>query len=179
MSEIPFDPELKALESALGDLVPAKSRVDRDRLMYQAGLLATQTPRYSRWLWPAIAAALAVVAGAEGLVLAARPHVRVIERVVVVREPAKGVDESPSPIVILSQSPQEPSSVQDSLSLTNSDALRLRGQMLRFGIDELPERPSLLTHSSGDVQPPATVPLFPGVLHRPDYQKLIDSGGSS
>ena len=40
MSLIPSDPKLKAIESALGELIPVSSRLDRDQLMFQAGALS-------------------------------------------------------------------------------------------------------------------------------------------
>jgi len=176
MSKVPFDPELTAVESALAGLVPARSHVDRDQLMFQAGLASTQAWGRSRWLWPAVAAALAVVACGEGVVLATR---RPSVRVVVVREPVKSSEDQPAPVVILSHSPLPSSPVPDASAHTEPDALRLRRQILRFGVDELPERPPLLTHSSGETKPPVSPPLFPGVIRNPDYQKMIDSGGSS
>ena len=40
MPQIPPDPELKAIESALGELIPLSSRLDRDKLMFQAGAMS-------------------------------------------------------------------------------------------------------------------------------------------
>ena len=55
MQQIPPDPELKALESALGDLAPWASRLDRDKLMFRAGALSTPGRGQRAWAWPAIA----------------------------------------------------------------------------------------------------------------------------
>ena len=43
MSLVPPDPELNPIESALGRLAPARSRIDRDRLMFQAGVNSAQS----------------------------------------------------------------------------------------------------------------------------------------
>ena len=58
MPQIPPDPELKAIESALGELIPLSSRLDRDKLMFQAGAMSRPAASPRRWVWPAIAAAL-------------------------------------------------------------------------------------------------------------------------
>ena len=192
MSENPIDPELKAVESTLADLVPAKSHIDRELLMFQAGLASarSQSPALGfslvqgrpRWLWPAIAAGLGALAWGEGVMLATRkPEVRVVEHVVVMREPAKAEALSPAPpsVVILSHSPEPSLRDFNPSPIGESDALRLRRQILKFGVDEMPERRPLLTDSGGDAERPDKTPLFPGVLRRPDYEKIIDSGGSS
>ncbi len=84
MPQEPLDPELKTIEDALGRLAPARSRLDRDRLMFQAGALSARSAPQHRWVWPSIAAALALLAMSESVVLAVRPGTRVI----VVQAPA-------------------------------------------------------------------------------------------
>ena len=84
MSQVPPDPELNPIESALGSLAPARSRIDRDRLMFQAGVILRGRSSRRRWVWPSIAATLAVVALSESVALAVRPG----PRVVVVQQPA-------------------------------------------------------------------------------------------
>ena len=83
MPQIPPDPELKAIESALGELIPLSSRLDRDKLMFQAGAMSRPAPSRP-WAWPAITAALSVALAGESFFLASRPAPRVVERIVYV-----------------------------------------------------------------------------------------------
>ncbi len=39
------DPELNAIEAALGSLVPARSRIDRDLVMFRAGQASVRPSR--------------------------------------------------------------------------------------------------------------------------------------
>ncbi len=87
----PIRPDLKPIESALAILVPQPARLDRDRLLYEAGRLAGRSGRSNRrrFVWPAIAAALAAMLVVS---LVARPEPRIVERIV--RVPV----EAPSPV---------------------------------------------------------------------------------
>lgn len=89
MQAEPLKPELAALEAALASLTPQAPRLDRDRLMFQAGQAAPRR-RAGAWLWPcATAASLALAA------------------VLALRGPAE-VHDSPPPAIAardLSQSP--------------------------------------------------------------------------
>jgi hypothetical protein len=58
------DDDLKAIEKALGDLIPAPSRLDRDKLMFQAGANSARLSSRRRWILPAAAAALSALAAA-------------------------------------------------------------------------------------------------------------------
>ena len=91
MSHVPSDPEVTAIESALRALVPSQSALDRDRLMFRAGQASARSRFLTRWAWPSIAATLAIVAAGEGALLATRPEPRVVERLVIVREPASPI----------------------------------------------------------------------------------------
>ncbi len=167
---IPLDPELNAIEAALGSLAPSKSRLDRDRLMFLAGQRQQQR-QTARWPWRAIAATLALVALGEGALLAFRPESepRIVERLVVVQEPAlpersepvrppMPEPEGPAPVVILSQSSKRPdrSSVFASSWPSDSSYMQLRRNVLRYGIEGLPEPPPLVMLSIGEgyVEPP-------------------------
>ncbi len=83
------EPGLTELESALKALAPAPAVVDRDRLMFEAGAASARRTGSAarRWAWPSIAAALALIVAGESTALVFRPGPRVVERVVVVREP--------------------------------------------------------------------------------------------
>ncbi len=87
MSNEPVPPnrELKAVEAALGSLVPARSQIDRDLVMFRAGQASVRTSRSGRRTWHLIAASLAVVALGEGILLARRPPPQTVKEMVVVR----------------------------------------------------------------------------------------------
>ena len=76
MSQEPSDPELTDIESALGQLVPVPSRLDRDRLMFDAGAALVRPAPRRKWVWPSLAATLAVGLASESFVLAVRPGPR-------------------------------------------------------------------------------------------------------
>ncbi|GAC1450115.1 MAG: hypothetical protein NVSMB9_34370 [Isosphaeraceae bacterium] len=65
---VSHDPELtKTIEAALRTLVPARSRLDRDRVMFLAGQAAARpSSRAGRRAWIGIAASLALSALGEG-----------------------------------------------------------------------------------------------------------------
>jgi hypothetical protein len=97
MSEPARDPEVSALEAALAGLPPAPAGLDRDRLMFRAGLAASRRPG---WLWPGAAGVLGLATATLAVLLALRPEPVVVERVVyrdvpvrVERQPARETDE--------------------------------------------------------------------------------------
>ena len=122
--QIPPDPELTEVEAALGSLAPSKGRIDRDGIMFESGKRSRRVSL--RWAWPSLAASLMVVALVEAAALVSRPETRVIERVVIVREPA---EPELVPVTILSQSPPTIASREfrprrfdlDALNPTNSE----------------------------------------------------------
>jgi hypothetical protein len=146
------NPELTAVEAVLGSLAPAPGRLDRDRVMFQAGRAA---PRRSlaRAGWPALAACLAAVATGEGALLSSRPAIRYVDRVVVVREPASSPAPAPSPVPIAGPEPEpEPKLAGNflearlpfvTLTRVETDYERLRARVLKYGLDGLPEPPAL------------------------------------
>lgn len=134
----PTDDELIAFEASLKSLVPARSRSDRDALIFRAGQAAAPA-RHSRF-WIATAASLAAVALGEGALLANRPAPGVVEKIVVVQapvpapvpaiEPEKPREEPPVP------APLPPANPQFGPGRTAYD--RLTWQVLRYGLDGLP-----------------------------------------
>jgi hypothetical protein len=173
MSQVPPDPELNEIESALNSLSPVRSRIDRDRIMFEAGVLHAKAESRQRWVWPSIAATLAVVALSESVVLAVRPG----PRVVVVQQPAVVPASRPSehePVQILSQSDPSKSAEDELRSAGGGEALALRRQVLRFGVDGLPDPPPLLSQSEGSAAEEPSPPL-----RRYEFDKVFKLGGPS
>lgn len=92
-------PQINALEAALAALSPALSRIDRDELMYRAGIASIQAGSFASgptrshrgaWLWPLVTAASTLTAATFGVLygervaprIAHRPEPQVIERIV-------------------------------------------------------------------------------------------------
>jgi hypothetical protein len=145
-----FSDDLKPFEAMLGSLRPVASRIDRDRLMYQAGGAAASaasvpatalTPataesrRSKQWLWPCVSAALLLIAASLGAALAFRgqPH----ERIVYITRPAtaspdvKTTDAPHSPITAIDAQPAADDRFSEQSNLV------LRERALRFGIDSI------------------------------------------
>ncbi len=166
--------ELRAIEAGLGSLAPARSGVNRDRVMYLAG----QASARSRWAWPSATAALAILALGEGALLALRPmpEPRVVERIVEVPAPSPA---STAPVVILRQNPAEDRDkvdlgidspfTQETGTLARQDSYHLRNQALRFGVEGLPEPPPL----AANIGPNRDDESF-----RSEIQSILDPGGT-
>lgn len=90
-------PELSGFEASLARLLPAASRIDRDRLMFRLGQQSPLTSRRSR-VWPAATLLLAVVTGSLGwrALTDDRPRVVYIERTKPAAEPALPRPASPA-----------------------------------------------------------------------------------
>ena len=193
--DLPPEPGLTEFERALGALSPMPARLDRDRLIFLAGQAASRRSKAGRWVWPAVAASLAVVALGEAALLANRPEPRVIERLVVVHDPAPrpaptldpptrpatASSEAPrseelAPVTILVRSPRRdrrrPSEPPQTMS-TSTAPLHL--QVGRYGLGALPEPPPLplALHSAGDAPAPDARML------RSEIQHLLNPGESS
>ena len=176
MPQEPLDPELRTIEDALGRLTPARSRLDRDRLMFEAGALSARSAPQHRWVWPSIAAVLALVAMSESMVLAVRPGTRVV----LVQAPApREQPVSPRPVEVLSVTEPSRSTAPDLWLPGDSSSLWLKRQVLRFGLEGLPEPPPLLTQArrSGPVPRTGSEPDAP--LRRYEIDKVLDLGGPS
>jgi hypothetical protein len=140
---IPFDSELSAIETAVGSLVPAPSRIDRDLVMFRAGQAAAHPRSKSRRALIASAASLGLIALAEAFLLAYRPAPRVVERVVVVREPASSpVEAFPARAIAATVTAPASSPSDGVLALGRTAYERLAEQVLRYGLDGLPARPA-------------------------------------
>ncbi len=197
MSQVPPEPEreLEEVEAALRALVPGPSRLDRDRLMFEAGALSTRGTPWGHRAWPAAASVLALALAGESWLLAVRPASRVVERLVVVREPSA----TPSTSSAAPQSPQAdapliPSSggllsdrTDDTSDaglstrwVTVADSHRLHGDAPRFGFDGPPEPPRRDENGGGGPsgstgRSPASV----GALRRLELEKWLNPGDRS
>jgi hypothetical protein len=179
MSQDPLNPELAAVEAALDRLTPARSRLDRDRLMFEAGVASVRSRSRGAWVWPSIAAGLAVVAISESIVLSRRPEPRVL----VVRQeeaPSQDAVAGPDSVPIHILVEARPSSeVRDRTNdVGGGKGLDLRRQVLRFGLEGLPD-PPLLTQSGGSGPAPGSLPETSGPLRRYELNKVLDLGGPS
>jgi hypothetical protein len=188
MSQIPNDAELTGIELALGGLIPAASGLDRDRLMFQAGAFSRSRSRRARWVWPPVAAVLALVVACESVFLARRPA----ERVVVVHVPAEALtaepprdrlDPSAAPAVIPSTDVESPGTAPESLAFltgtTTSEHQRLQDLVLRFGLDAFPEPVRGFAPAGGLTDTPDSGSSTAGALRRIELEKLLKPGDHS
>jgi len=170
MSDEPVSPapELKAIEAALGSLVPARSRIDRDRVMFRAGQASVRRSRLGLLTWNSIAASLALLALGEGILLVHRPAPKTV---VVFREPAT------APIGPLAEPSvaEAPASlpIERSLSLGQTAYERLAAQVLRYGLDGLPASPTAVSSASGPW------PASSGQMLQEELRRLLDPGDPS
>jgi hypothetical protein len=189
MSQESSDPELNDIESALGRLVPMPSQLDRDSLMFRAGSASVRSASRGRWVWPSIAATLAVGLISESVVMAVRPGPRVIEKIVVVREPVPASSTStasdaasahPHPADVLSNARiSEPPSVASFWPVT-PEYQRIEDLVLRLGLDALPERLAPRFSQLDGTFDPLDIPsLSAGQLRRRELESLLNqpSGG--
>jgi len=146
---ITSDSELSAIEAALGSLAPARSRIDRDLVMFRAGQSTARAPSSTRRAWVVSALSLGLIAMAEGLLLAYRPPPRVVEKVIVVREPAGPGAESPPERALVFVAPAPaPRLSGEPLALGRTAYERMAEQVLRYGLDGLPAPPATMWTSS-------------------------------
>jgi hypothetical protein len=163
---IPTEPELNALAAALAGLAPARTRIDRDRLMFQAGQASAQASIGGGRPWIALAATLGLVAVGEAVLLARRPAPRATARLVAAAPPSTSPTPSPPP-----PPPRRP--FEPSLALGQTAYERRVGQILRYGLDGLPAGPTF-----GD--PDAAPERVPSrQLLREEVQRILDPGDAS
>jgi hypothetical protein len=196
MSQVPPEPEreLEEVESALRALVPVPSRLDRDRLMFEAGALSTRGTPWLHRAWPAAAAALALALAGESWLLAVRPAPRVVERVVVIREPSGTPSTSPAvppsaradaPLVpssdgLLSGRTDDPTDAGLSTRwVTVADSHRLHGDAPRFGFDGPPGPPRRDGNGDGPSGSTGRSPASVGTLRRLEMEKWLNPGDRS
>jgi hypothetical protein len=189
MPQIAPDPELKGIESALGELIPAASRLDRDKLMFQAGAMS-KPANSRRWAWPAIAAALSAALAGESLFLGRRPAPQVVERIVFVPAPAGSARAEPRPPGIANadsaRTESRPPGIAEDHSGGSerysfgssgaaSDYQRFQNLVIRFGLDALPERPAVVSGTdAGASLDRGGMPA--GTLRRLELERILKPG---
>ncbi len=171
MSQNPIDPELNAIAASLGSLEPARSRIDRDLVMFRAGQASVRPSRGRRRAWNAIAASLALVALGEGVWLAHRPPPRIVKEVVVVREPAPAPVVPPVEQIVAERPVSLPS--ESSFSLGQTPYERQVAQVMRNGLDVMPVSPTV---ASPDWVPR---PTTAGEMLQEELRRLRDPGDPS
>jgi hypothetical protein len=152
MSEELHDSELAALEAALVGLQPLPGKLNRDQLLFRAGQASGQR---RGWLWPSAAGALALVAAGLAVALVARPVPTRVEHIVYVHLPAPVL--SPKPVESSSPPKRTLFSVQEPerAPVLPADYLKLRDQVLCWGVDALPHLPAP-PPALADSSPPRT-----------------------
>ncbi len=163
------DPELNAIEAALGSLVPARSQIDRDLVMFRAGQASVRRSRLGPRAWNAVAASLALIVLGEGVLLARRPPPRIVEKVLIVREPVPVVP----PVEQRVAEVPESFPIERALSLGQTAYERLTAQVLRYGLDGLPASPAVASPASGPW------PASSDQMLREELRRLLDPGDPS
>jgi hypothetical protein len=138
----PADAAMNRFTRGLAGLAPDTGSLDRDRLLFRAGaVLPTRRLR----LWRAIAGVLAVAALSLAATLMLRPPAQ-RERVVYVSVPeflpAPPTETTPVEPLVLAPERAEPESSLGPLVQADLDGLRLRQQVLQFGVEALPPPPT-------------------------------------
>lgn len=167
------DPELNAIENALGSLTPSRSRLDRDRLMFRAGQASARPAPVGKRLWIAVAAGTGLIALGEAAMLAHRPAPQIIEKVIVVRDREPVVDDTPTEPIVA----QAPAfrGFGDSPSFGPTAYERLSSQVFRYGLDGLPTPPSARANA-GDNKP---LPPLTRQLWQEELLKTLEPGAPS
>ena len=96
----------------------------------------------------------------ESAALAVRPG----PSVVVVQQPAPAAKDqavTPQPVEILIQAPPSPSPEREPWPPAGGEMLGLRRQVLRFGLEGLPDPPALLSQAEGAAPAPVRFPDTP------------------
>jgi hypothetical protein len=138
MSEPLRDPRLAGVEAALAGLKPVPGGLSRDALLFRAGQASVRRG----WAWPAATALLAVAVLGLTMALVVRPTPEP-ERIFV-QVPVE-VERAPAPPVAEPQTPPAPPPVAAAPEVrvqpVADNYLRLRQQVLRHGVDSLPNLP--------------------------------------
>ena len=154
-----LDANLKSFEAQLASLIPRTDRLDRERLMFQAGRQTIRTSRVSPRVWPA-ACGLSTTAALVMLVaLLMQPEPQVVVKYV--EAPAKVDTQEPDPQQKETITPPE-SSLMATVGL-DSSANRWRGKSLYWqrverALNSEPDWPAQPVSASETFRATAPVP---------------------
>jgi hypothetical protein len=160
MSDQARDAGLSALESKLTSLTPQPSALDRDYVLYHAGRASVRPG----WFWQAATGFLVVVVACLSLALLYRPIQRSDPLVVQDVPPIPPQPVPPTPSTLI-PSPRVTEAdptyrvAQAERERSQAENLRQRDQVLRFGIESLPQsRPSAAAEGSVPLDPLVGLP---------------------
>jgi len=163
-------PAERELASTLAGLAPSAHRIDRDRLMFDAGRRAASRVR---WMWPGVSAAL-LTALVVSLVRPREPQV--VERIVHVTAPRPAVEKKAMPAPVWPDT--EAGDPSDLFAY-----VKLQKDVLAQGVDALPEPRYFTTAHAGT---PMSIGDFLGAEpeHRAprgpfDLLNFLNVGGNS
>jgi hypothetical protein len=127
---------LTGIEAALAGLTPMPGRIDRDRLMFQAG----QTVARPGWMWPTVSGVLSVATLTLLVAVARAPKTRVVERLVYVSRPAPAQPaRKDSSAPTLEQATESISAVRMDELPNRNPRIALEEQIMRWGLESLPD----------------------------------------
>lgn len=126
--------ELTRLEADLLSLTPVLPHLDRDQLMFAAGLASKRS-----WVWPTATAVMSAVALTLGVILVTRPApVDRVEYVTVPARPDPTPAPKPNPQVPTPKPAPAPYTSQETPWPERHGYFQLQDQVLRWGLDGLP-----------------------------------------
>jgi hypothetical protein len=133
-------PDLGPFADALKKLAPQPAHLSRDALLFEAGKAAA-APRLGGWAWPSTAAAFAGLSFVLcAFLLSNEPtHVQYVDRVVYAPAPVEPQEER-FPRVAHTPEPPETKKIETKDEVSEKiKALQVRRDVLRWGVDMLPE----------------------------------------
>jgi hypothetical protein len=145
---------MSPLEAALGQLAPAAGALSRERVLFEAGRASARPGR----TWPLLAGASSLLASVLALVLLTRPA-QVVEHTVIVRVAQPPAPPSPPPPEPAADNPlvEQTEPTTDFFVSGETDYLRRREEVLRWGVDRLP---------AAAPRSPSSTPLTPAELRQ-------------
>jgi hypothetical protein len=155
---------LTEIESALAALTPAPAVFHRDALLFRAGQASVKRG----WIWPATSGVLASVVAALGYLLMMQPQSAPLRDVEVVA--ADGPAE-PKPAAAPERHVADHGDFPQ--HRFTSDYRNVQYQLLRWGLDALPDPPRLVAESASIRAPTQKAPETPGLKW---FHVMFDSG---
>jgi hypothetical protein len=164
MSEEIREPDLAAVEAALGGLAPALGNINRDQLLFRAG----QASARRGWGWPCATGVMTCAVLILGAVLVRRPAPQGIRETHFVRVESVPSGPVTGNLSVADASPVRPVKTVEAPALQTS-YFKLQDQVLRWGLDALPSPPAPAT-----VAPPLTLNQLLGNPPVPETPSWFD-----